>query len=195
METLTLLHSAPLLLSTVVLAFAWRAIRFARGESRTDPMTGLGNRRRWEETTSRLLDRRKAFSFVLFDVANLKAMNSALGHAGADEVLVELARAFRRSDFAASRIGGDEFVIALPRIDTGAASKLRDRIEFTAGERDIGAGVRVFLVGAVGSWEPGDDFEARLVECDHALELRKAARKQALGLPTTREETLALLAA
>lgn len=164
-------------------------------EARTDALTGAGNKRSWRETVDGLQAAGHGFAFVLFDVANLKAMNAALGHELADEVLQEIGASFRASDLAADRIGGDEFALVLPGADVAAAELVRDRVERQVGDRLVAAGVVVFIAGAVGSWAPGRELQSELTAADFELEARKADRKLALGLPVTREETLARVAA
>lgn len=169
------------------------AVATAIRSALTDELTGIGNKRAWNERTQRLMAAGRPFSFVLFDVANLKAMNTALGHEHADAVLRELAREVRAGELVGDRIGGDEFALVIEGGDLEAAEAARDRIEVTVGEREVAAGVLVFMVGEVGSWTPGAELHERLTAADFELERRKAGRKSSLGLPLTREETLALL--
>lgn len=189
-----------LALSGALLALrrARRRLADAHAEARTDALTGAWNGRAWLERTSRLQRAAAPFTFALFDVANLKAMNEALGHAGADEVLRELAFAFRASEFVGYRTGGDEFALVFEGGSAevrATAERARDRVEAAFGERQVAAGVLAFVTGAVGTWRPGLELAEELRCADAALELRKASRKAALGLPATRAETLARLAA
>jgi diguanylate cyclase (GGDEF)-like protein len=83
----------------------------------TDPLTGLGNRRGFDERLDREFDYADAtgesMSLCLFDVDRLKVINDQEGHARGDEVLVAVAGTLRH-DGEAFRIGGDEFVLLLP---------------------------------------------------------------------------------
>lgn len=167
----------------------------AHDEARTDDMTGLGNRRRWRETIEALQAAGAPFAVVLFDLANLKAANSVLGHAGADALLREVTGCIRAETDLAMRLGGDEFAVVLPGADVAGGAVVRDRIEQRAGERAIAPGATVFLAGDVTTWEPGADLHERMQAADFGLERRKADRKRALGQATTREATLATLAA
>lgn len=188
--------------ATIALILAWREIRRLRrrlevthAEARTDPLTGIGNRRSWDEQVGELVEVGQPFSFVLFDVANLKAINAALGHFQADEVLRSIAQQVRSGDMVGHRIGGDEFAVALPGTPAVGAAALRDRIEEQVGLAEIAPDVLGFLVGATGEWRPGDDLIERLTATDFDLEARKAERKTVLGLPLTRGETLAKVSA
>lgn len=88
-----------------------------------DPLTGLANRRLFEDRLSAQLSvrGRTASSAVLYaDVDRFKAVNDMHGHATGDAVLVAVAERLRacvRSEDTIARIGGDEFVIACPDID------------------------------------------------------------------------------
>lgn len=187
--------------ATIALLLAWREIRRlrvqvagARAEARTDELTGLGNKRSYREHVGELQGS-PGFSFVLFDVANLKALNTALGHEQADAVLADIAAQVRDGDVLGHRIGGDEFFLALPGGTAETGKIVRDRIERAVGLAEISPDVLGFIVGAVGEWRPGDDFAATLTAADFELERRKAERKTGLGLPLSRAETLARVGA
>lgn len=82
--------------------------------ARTDPLTGLGNRRGMEIAIADLAARAVPFSLLHVDLDYFKAVNDTFGHAAGDQVLTEVARILKRetreNDFIA-RLGGDEFVI------------------------------------------------------------------------------------
>ena len=90
----------------------------------TDPLTGLGNRRRLSELLAKELDHADAtgahLSVCMLDVDGFKAINDSRGHESGDETLVAVAGVLRR-DGEAFRLGGDEFVLVLPAHDTAAA--------------------------------------------------------------------------
>lgn len=89
-----------------------------------DPLTGLANRRGFEETTSALLQRLRpgdAMVLMLIDMDDFKRINDSFGHAAGDAVLVELSRRIEdnsrltemvaQTAMGAARIGGDEFIV------------------------------------------------------------------------------------
>lgn len=111
--------------------------------TKTDPLTGLHNRRGFEElfqaTVSFLSsgplrahpeEEREApwLSFLMLDIDHFKQVNDQHGHGIGDRVLVELARRLqahhhRPNDFVC-RLGGEEFAVILPYADIKAAAKI-----------------------------------------------------------------------
>ena len=90
----------------------------------TDPLTGLYNRRYALPHLERIVDASRdtgrRFAVLLADLDHFKAVNDTYGHAAGDAVLVETARRMRenlRSMDMVARIGGEEFLVAMP--DTG----------------------------------------------------------------------------
>ena len=97
-----------------------------------DAMTGLYNRRYFEEELRRLnINRHGPVSILSCDVDALKLVNDTLGHKKGDELIkaaAEVIKAPFRSSDVIARIGGDEFAVILPRSDEGIAQKARNRI-------------------------------------------------------------------
>jgi diguanylate cyclase (GGDEF)-like protein len=86
----------------------------------TDPLTGLANRRAFDqrlaEETERAVRHRRELSLILVDVDHFKQINDRFGHATGDRVLVNLARDMRavmRTGDLLARIGGDEMAMIL----------------------------------------------------------------------------------
>ncbi len=110
----------------LVQAAAWQRLQALAS---TDPMTGLANRRTFDDGLRALLDdevRPPGFGLVLGDVNGLKRVNDTLGHPAGDEALLAVADAARgavrdRPDAVAARLGGDEYALLLPATGTGAA--------------------------------------------------------------------------
>jgi diguanylate cyclase (GGDEF)-like protein len=102
----------------------------------TDPLTGLYNRRLFEESFEKELNRSRRYGqplgLVILDLHRFKEVNDKHGHPRGDEVLrataATLKKALRTSD-SAFRIGGDEFALLLPQTDTPQALALSRRVE------------------------------------------------------------------
>lgn len=89
-------------------------------EARTDQLTGLANRRAWEESAPRELGRAArhglSATLALLDVDDLKRLNDTQGHAAGDALLRAVAvrwRAQIRDADLRARVGGDEFALLL----------------------------------------------------------------------------------
>src|SRR5580693_4993345 len=101
----------------------------------TDPLTGLYNRRLFDEYCDKELNRAKRYghqlAVVILDVHKLKEVNDRHGHLQGDQILqlaaATLRKTLRASDFA-FRIGGDEFALLLPQTDPEQAITLCRRI-------------------------------------------------------------------
>jgi diguanylate cyclase (GGDEF)-like protein len=101
----------------------------------TDALTGLHNRRLFDEYFEKEMNRAKRYgqqlAVVILDLHKLKEVNDRHGHLQGDQVLqiaaATLRRTLRSSDFA-FRIGGDEFAVLLPQTDTEQAVTLCRRV-------------------------------------------------------------------
>ena len=98
----------------------------------TDPLTGLPNRRAWNEVLpERLASLAQRLCVALFDLDHFKRINDAHGHAAGDEMLRAsgraIADALRQGDFVA-RLGGDEFGLLLAVPDAPTAAKVVERV-------------------------------------------------------------------
>jgi diguanylate cyclase len=103
--------------------------------SRTDALTGLGNRRAFDEGLAREINRsrrqHRPLAALYVDLDGFKALNDREGHGRGDEVLAAvaatLAASLREIDVVA-RLGGDEFCALLPDTDCVAAAEVADRL-------------------------------------------------------------------
>jgi len=102
----------------------------------TDPLTGLANRRIFDQTLvkecARLTRTGEQLSLVILDVDHFKALNDSQGHQRGDEYLVllgaELTRLTRRRIDVAARIGGEEFAMILPETTAADAANLAESV-------------------------------------------------------------------
>lgn len=149
-------------------------------EVRTDPLTGIRNRRAMEESLETLLAMKHrydhAFSIVLFDIDFFKAINDKQGHLMGDRVLRAvadlLAEGARDCDIVA-RYGGEEFVLLQPQTGlndaTVVAERLRQMIEDSVLEN-----VKLTVSGGVATYQDGDDLRTIVGRADRALYQAKA---------------------
>ena len=100
-----------------------------------DPLTGLFNRRRFNDVLQRSFSEAARYqtdlSCIMLDLDDFKAVNDEFGHDAGDEVLLLTAStvsAQLRSSDAAARFGGDEFIILLPQTGADPARVLGERI-------------------------------------------------------------------
>jgi diguanylate cyclase (GGDEF)-like protein len=105
-------------------------------DARHDPLTGLPNRREFENVLARSCFQAARygwpFALVLMDLDGFKKINDTLGHQKGDEILKELGRRLRstlRGGDLAARIGGDEFAIILANASATGARKVSRRLE------------------------------------------------------------------
>ncbi|OQW62068.1 MAG: hypothetical protein A4S17_08480 [Proteobacteria bacterium HN_bin10] len=99
-----------------------------RVESLTDSLTGLANRRMFDETLRMRIDEARAqrseLTLLLCDIDHFKRFNDTWGHHTGDQILRFLASAMQahaRPDFLVARYGGEEFAIIMPRLSARVA--------------------------------------------------------------------------
>lgn len=107
--------------------------------SLTDPLTGIANRRRFDEVlageTSRAMRTGRQLSLLIIDADYFKRFNDHYGHQAGDEALRTIAacikEAVRRPGDLACRIGGEEFAMILPDTDLSGAKAVAERARAT----------------------------------------------------------------
>jgi diguanylate cyclase (GGDEF)-like protein len=148
-------------------------------QAHTDILSGLPNRRRFDEEFARAFGsaiRRSApIGVAIVDIDRFKDYNDAFGHQAGDEALRRIAQAIaesveRSGDFAA-RYGGEEFVVILEDTTLGGAVGVAERIRgavLDAGIRAPAGGLLSVSAG-VAARLPGSTGEALLRQADEAL--------------------------
>jgi diguanylate cyclase (GGDEF)-like protein len=154
--------------------------------SNTDVLTGLSNRRHFEDEARRVWNDREGVPFVLamVDVDRFKALNDSAGHAAGDACLQAVARALeaalRQDKDRAARYGGEEFVVLMPGAAAGTTAELGERLRMAVENLHmpnpglVGQSVSV-SVGIVRQTGRAGTFEALLGEADRLLYQAKAA--------------------
>ena len=99
----------------------WRSTRQLRDMAMMDQLTGLGNRRQFDEAMARHAARRDRIGLLMVEVDYFKIYNDTYGHLPGDDCLRAVAgvidQVTRRPDATATRFGGEEFAILLNRTD------------------------------------------------------------------------------
>jgi len=167
------------------------AIAIDRGEllgrlevaARTDDLTGLLNRRAWDEELGRELSRAdrdgEALCVAIVDLDKFKDYNDTHGHQAGDRFLKQIAGAWtqtlRAGDILA-RYGGEEFAVALPGTDLDRAQQMLERLRAClSGGQTCSAGVS--------RWDGAESAEALTARADAALYAAKeAGRDRIVGI-------------
>lgn len=159
--------------------------------SLSDPLTGLGNRRLFEQSrqqeSRRALRHGQPLSLLMLDVDYFKAYNDQHGHGAGDDCLVRIAECirqlFQRVGEVAVRLGGEEFAVVLPGYDDGqalaAAERVRAAVQALALPHHAAPLGHVSVSLGCASWAPELDepldFEQLLERADRALYQAKSA--------------------
>jgi len=162
----------------------------------TDPLTGLYNRRYAVTHLGRIAENAAAtgrpFAVMVADLDRFKSINDTWGHPAGDAVLVEIAHRLRdnlRAVDMVARIGGEEFLIAMPDTDDAAAELAADRLRRIAQStpvtlRDGRTRVAATIsIGVAVSAEDGTEPNADLIDrADRALLAAKAEGRNQVTL-------------
>lgn len=145
----------------------------------TDPLTGLYNRRKFEEVLGQEVNRALRYgpvSLLVIDLDHFKLVNDRHGHQAGDDVLKAAAQVLQsscRSTDTCARLGGDEFGIILPHSDPGAAQAVGRRIQQQIARTAISVPTGELTIGlSIGAATlPGDagDTAALVAAADAAM--------------------------
>lgn len=160
--------------------------------SLSDALTGVGNRRRLEQSLAAEIARARrnggALSALMVDLDHFKQVNDRYGHAAGDDVLARFASLLvshaRASDVVA-RYGGEEFVVLLPHVDLARAAAFGERI------RGLLAGLAIDplpapITASFGAAElrAEDTGDSLLQRADEALYRAKAGGRNRVDVET-----------
>jgi diguanylate cyclase (GGDEF)-like protein len=145
----------------------------------TDALTGLANRRTWDEALGREIERAKRGTeplvLVLIDLNGFKAYNDFHGHPAADRFLKEMASAWTgalRPTDTLARLGGDEFGLILPGLSSTEAGTVVERLQ------ELVPGGQTFASGLIET-DGNESIEDILVRADDVLYASKTHRAPA----------------
>ena len=188
--------TAGLCLTGVVFAFMWRSSRHTSklavankliGElARTDPLTGLANRRAFHEQMAAAFENAKRggepLALFYIDLDCFKDFNDLMGHLAGDALLVQVGQrllAETRPADCVARIGGDEFAILQSNAGAeGVSTALANRIVATLNELTIDEGHAMRVSASVGVSHYADELDGpdtMLMQADLALYRAKEA--------------------
>ena len=124
------------LLTTFILSSVRSALEEEKKLARSDPLTGIANRRSFIELLGAEMHRawryKHPFTIVHFDLDNFKTVNDRFGHSTGDALLCLLAQTIReniRATDTIARLGGDEFAILLPETGPESARVIIQRVQ------------------------------------------------------------------
>ncbi|MDZ4692380.1 GGDEF domain-containing protein [Terricaulis sp.] len=158
------------------------SLESVRLESLTDSLTGLSNRRMFDETLRMRLEEAKAqrteLCLLLCDIDHFKRFNDTWGHHTGDQILRFLASALQahaRPDFLVARYGGEEFAVVMPRVTPRVAAQTAEtlraaiqakRLRRRSTNEDLG---QVTVSVGVARLQPGDTVQGLIERADACL--------------------------
>ena len=148
----------------------------ARQLAEMDALTGLHNRRHFDEALEREIARAKRYerslALLLLDLDDFKEINDRVGHLGGDAVLADIGSRVRetlRSADIACRVGGDELAVILPESTVQDAEQLYGRLLAALNARPLAGGQTVTMSGGVAEVTRDDDGPSLFKRADEAL--------------------------
>jgi diguanylate cyclase (GGDEF)-like protein len=179
-------------LGVVLLCLGWAVVgRRARDAAlaRLDALTGLANRRSFDEALPEEWNRSKRLgapiALLMVDIDDFKRYNDERGHRAGDQCLREVSGAFaahaRRAGDLASRYGGEEFALLLPNTDLVEALRLAERVRAAVASLGDEAAQEPCVTVSIGAAArvPADGVvpESLVLEADAALYRAKGSGK------------------
>ena len=156
---------------------ATRAFHRSQLQASTDPLTGLLNRRSFEERAANLFTGASRFALILADLDNFKTLNDVYGHSTGDRALRRFSQVLRsttRPEDAVARIGGEEFVILIPQVGALEAAALAERLRAELLDQHTGAEPAFTVSLGVAEGTEIDDLDTVMAAADRALFAAKA---------------------
>jgi diguanylate cyclase len=159
-----------------------QSLEAIRAESLTDPLTGLGNRKYFDNSiemaVQNALETGEPLSLLMFDIDHFKSFNDSYGHLTGDQVLrlvgMSLKQTIKGQDITA-RYGGEEFAVVLPNTALRQALTVADHIRRAVMSKELkkkSTGEilgRVTISVGVSMLKPGDDTDSLIERADACL--------------------------
>ena len=172
---------------SLITAVALDVMAELKRESQTDPLSGLLNRRGFEEGVDGALRtaRRRGMpaALVVCDLDHFKTVNDTWGHAAGDSVIAAFATCLRNRvgpDHVVGRIGGEEFAVLLQGATMGTGRLFAEGVRAAFGEAAVPglpAGMSFTASFGVAEWQESESVAGLFSRADQALyEAKKAGR-------------------
>lgn len=175
-----------------------------RQEAMTDGLTGLANRKAFDEQIQSLLNENaengKGFTLLLVDIDHFKSFNDNFGHQVGDQVLRLVARTLTdgiKGKDMATRYGGEEFTILLPDTNLDAGIAVADSLRKALANKEIVNRSNGELLGritmsvGVAQYYSGEKMDELIERADAALYTAKHnGRNQVAAAPTPHERSM-----
>jgi diguanylate cyclase (GGDEF)-like protein len=150
----------------------------------TDGLTGLMNRRSFENRARILRSNGTDYAFVMADLDHFKGLNDTHGHETGDRALRVFAETLResvRAEDLVCRYGGEEFTVLLPGVDLAEAVEIMDRVRESLARTTRRGDVPSFTASyGVAESTVASDFEDLLLRADRALFAAKDAGRDCI---------------
>jgi diguanylate cyclase (GGDEF)-like protein len=180
-----------LLLARVQTLLAFKAHLDAFAEAAfTDPLTGLANRRKFDEQMQTEIARTQRyahpFCLIILDIDHFKNVNDTYGHDAGDDAIKHVARAIleaARANDTVARIGGEEFALLLPETVIEKATQVADRLRAVVAQTYIPVVGRVTISVGVAEFPfCASSAELLIKSADSAMyEAKRAGRNRVVA--------------
>lgn len=154
----------------------------------TDNLTGIRNRRCFEEDTEKLVDEKVNFTVIAVDMNNLKKINDELGHKFGDEALIKVAnglKKFEKYGEKCYRMGGDEFEVLCTHLGSEKIEEVFQEINVELGKTEFFPGMPLTVAYGYFRFSATTDKEINkvLAQADKKMYEKKMQMK-AMGVAT-----------
>ncbi len=156
---------------------------------RTDPLTGLANRRyfqeRFHDSLALAMRGKCTLTLIMADLDYFKSINDTHGHEAGDRVLYEFARLLQnnsRTEDLPVRFGGEEFVVLMPQSTAAQAWEFGERIRSLLESRNILPDQKVTASIGIAELRPEDTLDSLLKRADQALYQAKKSGRNRLAM-------------